>query len=69
MILFSISLLFLIEFVTSDGYLMLTEVMFLPDGSLATENQFIELKNVGDEDFSFAGVALTGGLLVLFVFF
>jgi hypothetical protein len=56
-------ILSLISNVYPAGYLMLTEVMFHPDGLSATDNQFIELKNVGDATFSFAGVAITKGTL------
>ena len=33
----------------------------LADGSLGSQNQFIELKNVGDKPFEFGGVALVKG--------
>ena len=36
--------------------------MFHPDGATPVDDQWLELKNVGDEDFDFAGVAITRGM-------
>lgn len=53
----------LLAFVSAAGQLMLTEVMYLPDGDFAAEYQYIEFKNVGDAAFDFGGVAIAKGRL------
>ncbi len=48
----------------SEQQLIVSELMFRPDGPSALQHQWLELKSVGDEPFDFAGVALVKGIRI-----
>jgi hypothetical protein len=61
---FLLTLLCLLLSTRVHSYLVVSEIMFNPDGASPQPHQWIELKNVGSEAFDFAGVSFVSGIRI-----